>query len=292
MPTRSTLEIEYNGSAVELAVSLQGTADDLVLFLHGFGCAKESFAGAFHQESLADFSLCAFDFPGHGKSSRGSAFAYTLQEYADITNILLNLLSPERVFLVGHSMGGAVALVSTQERRDVGCLVSVEGNLVGEDCGIVSRSTAAQSAAEFISEGCASFVATLRNSGQPDSQAWAHWYSQAEPLALHESARSLVEWSDNGKLLDLFHAMENTSYVYGTRDSKEYLMPYLGRSSSYRIPRAGHFVMLDNPRAFYSTLASILHAAAEPPGSGAPVRSRHRRSATALPPADPSGSAR
>jgi pimeloyl-ACP methyl ester carboxylesterase len=253
------VDIEYNGSLVQISTKIHSKGDHLVVFLHGFGCAKESFDAAFRFKGLSDLSVCTFDFPGHGKSMRSEISTYSLQYYADITNLLINQIPHKTVSLVCHSMGGAVGLIAIQERSDLRAFISVEGNLVAQDCGIVSRSTADQSLAEFTRIGFKDFLERLRSAGNIDHRAWAKWYAQSDPSALHESASSLVEWSDTGKLLDLFRSLLNQVYIYGENESKDYLLSELVGLDTYAVPRAGHFVMLDNTEGFYSLLTRLLH---------------------------------
>lgn len=252
-------DIKYDGKHINLSVKLRSVSDHVVLLLHGFGCAKECFDEAFVAEDLQDLSICTFDFPGHGGSGRLNASNYSLQSYADITNILLEKLSPKKVSMVCHSMGGAVGLIATQELSDLVMFVNVEGNLVASDCGIVSRSTASQSFSTFEHTGYRTFLQALRRSERKTDEAWARWYGEADPCALHETARSLVEWSDSNKLLDLFKSLPYRAYIYGENEIKDYLLPELRGISSYAIARAGHFVMLDNPGEFYPLLSGLLH---------------------------------
>jgi pimeloyl-ACP methyl ester carboxylesterase len=252
-------EINYDGKRIRLSVKLRLVSDDLVMLLHGFGCAKECFDEAFVAEGLQDLSICTFDFPGHGKSERSDASIYSLQAYADITNMLLERISPKTVSMVCHSMGGAVGLIATQERSDVGMFVNVEGNLVASDCGIVSRSTASQSFDTFERSGYRDFLQGLKRSTRKRDKAWARWYEQADPCALHETALSLVEWSDSSKLLDLFKSLHSRTYIYGENEVKDYLMPDLQGVSTYCMPEAGHFVMLDSPDAFYPLVSRLVH---------------------------------
>jgi pimeloyl-ACP methyl ester carboxylesterase len=268
--TRPTyMELDYNNSHLRVSTKFRPAGDHLIVFMHGFGCAKECFDPAFSLEEFRDYSICTFDFPGHGHSAKTGISAYALQSYADMTNLLIDRLPHGKVSLVCHSMGGAIGLIATQERRDLGALISVDGNLVAQDCGIVSRDTASQSLAKFKREGFKRFLEHLQESQDADERAWAGWYAQSDPCALHESARSLVEWSDNGKLLDLFRSLPAKAYIYGANEPKGYLLPELGGLATFAIPKAGHFVMLDNPGAFYSVLAQILNgrmgAAAEGP---------------------------
>jgi pimeloyl-ACP methyl ester carboxylesterase len=170
--------------------------------------------------------------------------------------------------MVCHSMGGAVGLIATQDRSDLGMFVNVEGNLVGSDCGIVSRSTASQSFGDFKHGGYKAFLQALRRSDRKPDAVWARWYAEADPCALHETARSLVEWSDSNKLLDFFRSLRYRAYVYGENEIKDYLLPELRGISIYAIARAGHFAMLDNPDEFYPLLSELLHQETGPNASG------------------------
>jgi pimeloyl-ACP methyl ester carboxylesterase len=66
-------DIKYDGKLIRLSVKLRLVSDDLVVLLHGFGCAKECFDEAFVAEGLQDLSICTFDFPGHGDSERSNS---------------------------------------------------------------------------------------------------------------------------------------------------------------------------------------------------------------------------
>lgn len=260
---KSQLKISYCGQDLAISTISRLVGEHMVVLLHGFGCAKECFNSIFAEAGIARFSLLAFDFPGHGASSRFDAPSmYSLQAYADIVNLIIDQVAPQKVTLVGHSMGGAVSLIASQGRKDVFGIVDADGNLVAEDCGIVSRETANQSLVRFRERGFQEFLENLRSSADAAETTWAHWYAKADPAALHELACSLVEWSDSGKLLDFFRALDNAVYVYGERDSREYLIPTL-KDSLIRvraIANSGHFMMLDNPDAFSALVAEFVSA--------------------------------
>jgi pimeloyl-ACP methyl ester carboxylesterase len=260
MSRTGNLVIEHAGQPLPIAVKLRLTGDHLLLFMHGLGCAKECFDGAFAAAALDDFSICTFDFPGHGDSGQPDASCYSLQAYAEVVNAIIDRLGLSRVSLIAHSMGGAVGLIATQGRADVDCFIDVDGNLVSEDCS-ASRATAEQPLDSFIKHGSSEFLAGLRRSGRPDLGAWAAWCARAQPAAVHGIAGSLVEWSDNGKLLDLFTSLRNKVYVYGTNERKQYLTPRLRKVPVRQIAGAGHFPMLDDPASFYSLLAEFVPAA-------------------------------
>lgn len=255
--TEELLPVKYRGQTVLISANVRSTGNDLIVFLHGIGCSKESFDGAFTANSLGRFSICTFDFPGHGQSSKLDQPLYSLQSYADITNLVIDRLSYERVFMACHSMGGAVGLIATEGRHDIAYVVSADGNLIGHDCGLVSRRIAAQPLDAFIRKGFSQLLSGLQASQRKDFAAWAEWCARTDPVALHEAARSLVEWSDNGKLLKLFNALEPKAYLHGDEDDKQYLLPVLKNARVHRISGSGHFMMIDNPSDFYSLLADI-----------------------------------
>lgn len=252
-------DINCDGQLISVPTKLRFAGDHLVIFMHGFGCAKECFDGVFDTDDFRDLSICTFDFPGHGQSKRSDISMYSLQSYADLANTLIGKIAPKAVSMVCHSMGGAVGIIASQECQNLKTFINVEGNLVAQDCGIVSRSTADQSLEEFKAQGFQEFLQALESSGGDDDMAWARWYAQADPSALHQTARSLVEWSDSGKLLDLFKDLPDQVYMYGENDRKDYLVPELQGIATYRVPNSGHFVMLDNPQVFYTLVSKLLH---------------------------------
>ncbi|SMD20247.1 alpha/beta fold hydrolase [Kibdelosporangium aridum] len=77
---------------MNLAAAQRRSGDHLIVFMHGIGCAKESYAEAFDAAELKDFSLCAFDFPGHGESP--SLRANSVEAYADASVELIESMGP------------------------------------------------------------------------------------------------------------------------------------------------------------------------------------------------------
>ncbi|MCE7008025.1 alpha/beta hydrolase [Kibdelosporangium philippinense] len=241
---------------LQLATMSRKSGEHLIVFMHGIGCAKECYADAFQAAELADFSLCALDFPGHGQAP--SLRENTVEAYAEVALDRIEAVGAKRVSLVAHSMGGAVGLLVAQ-RMDVACFVSVEGNLVAEDCALVSAKTARMSFDMFTTKGFYRFSERLRQSERKDVQAWARWYPQCDPVAIHQISRSLVDWSDGGQLLEYFLNIKNRAYVYGGAEERvDYLLPLLKHTKTYSVPDSGHFAMVDNPAGFYEIVAGIV----------------------------------
>ena len=85
-----------------------GQDGDVVLLVHGYGGDRNSWL--FLQEPLAArYRVYALDLPGHGTSAKDVGEG-SLSVLADAVTGVLDALGAERAHLVGHSMGGAVAL--------------------------------------------------------------------------------------------------------------------------------------------------------------------------------------
>lgn len=104
---------------VVLAYELHGPADAPVLvLLHGMGAVSDGSSWDAVVALLADdHRLVVPDLRGHGASSRPGS--YTLAEQADDVARLLDLLGVARATVVGHSMGGLVAIVLARARPDL-----------------------------------------------------------------------------------------------------------------------------------------------------------------------------
>lgn len=79
-----------------------------ILLLHGYletGEIWDSFAGRF----LDRFRVITMDLPGHGKSGTWGR-VHTMDDLAGSVHALLKEEGIEKVFLVGHSMGGYVSM--------------------------------------------------------------------------------------------------------------------------------------------------------------------------------------
>jgi len=107
------------GPAVETAdvggrtISYVGTGQDgdVVLLVHGYGGDRNSWL--FLQEPLAGrYRVYALDLPGHGTSSKDVGDG-SVEMLAGTVLGVLNAIGVERAHLVGHSLGGAVALAAT-----------------------------------------------------------------------------------------------------------------------------------------------------------------------------------
>ncbi len=100
MPTLTT-------AAGDLYYETQGSGDDVLVWLHGFGCSLRSFDDVL--PLVEGHRSIAIDLPGFGRSAAAGGECH-VPDLARAVLDVLDALAVERFAILGHSMGGAVAL--------------------------------------------------------------------------------------------------------------------------------------------------------------------------------------
>ena len=78
------------------------------------------------------FSIIAIDLPGFGRSEKSTSFIYSYENYGKLVAACIDFFRLEKVSIIGHSMGGQVALYTSQfvpEKIDKLVLLSSSGYL-------------------------------------------------------------------------------------------------------------------------------------------------------------------
>ncbi|WP_368504200.1 alpha/beta fold hydrolase [Alkalihalophilus sp. As8PL] len=86
-----------------------------LVFIHGFVSSSYSFRYLIPFVTKHYEVLC-MDLPGFGRSGKQGKFCYSFQSYADLVISLIELLQLKNVTVVGHSMGGQVALYTARTK--------------------------------------------------------------------------------------------------------------------------------------------------------------------------------
>ena len=98
--------IEVEG--LQVRYSDRGSGDSVILLLHGFGGDLDNWM--FNLGALSEnHRLLALDLPGHGKSSK-TIIDPSINGMEKFVSKFLELLDLTSVNIVGHSMGGAIAI--------------------------------------------------------------------------------------------------------------------------------------------------------------------------------------
>ena len=227
------------------------------VFIHGLGCTGASdFADIAAHPRLTGRRSILIDLLGFGFSDRPAEFCYSVEDHARVVATVLDHLGLAGVQLIGHSMGGTIAILLAHRRPDlVSRLVTCEPNLVPGG-GQTSRVIAAHPEPEFIRSGYAKMLRA--------THMWTPSYAArlrlADPVALHRSAVSLVQLGQPTPAEILAGLGIPRTYLVGSRnldDPDTRIVANLGIEIR-EIPEAGHDMALDNPDAFATALAAVL----------------------------------
>ncbi|MGW0557965.1 alpha/beta fold hydrolase [Streptomyces sp. NPDC002926] len=224
------------------------------VFVHGLGAVSSAYhAHIAAHPALAGRRSLFVDLPGHGLSDRPADFGYTLEDHAAALAAALEAAGVRGAELVGHSMGGAVAIVLAYRRPDlVARLVVTEGNLDPNPPVTPGGSgIATYGEEEFVHGG--GFARVLERVGP----VWSATMRLADPLALHRSAIGLMTGTRPTMRRMLMDLPLDRTYLQGARSGElrghEELVACGVRVLT--VPDAGHNVMFDNPAAFVRAVA-------------------------------------
>jgi pimeloyl-ACP methyl ester carboxylesterase len=112
-PTKGTVRTD---DGLALVYEVRGKGDTALIFLHGW-CGDRSYWKNQVGEFANDYRVVAVDQAGHGESGKNRT-NWTVASLAADVEALAKALGLKRVILVGHSMGGPVALLAARRMPD------------------------------------------------------------------------------------------------------------------------------------------------------------------------------
>jgi len=227
------------------------------VWLHGLGgTADAAFGGVVGDLRLAGHRSLLVDLPGHGRSDRPADWSYALDAFAAVVGEVIDAAGLTSVDLVGHSMGGSIAIVLAARRPGlVRRLVVAEANLdplPPSPVGLGSQRIAAGPEAAFVTSGFAALM-----EAEP---RWRPTLAQCDPLAVHRSAVGLVAGSRPTMREMLLALPMPRTFIRGER-GEALVAPETLEAAGVRIVLirdAGHVMMTDAPEAFAVAVAQAL----------------------------------
>ncbi|MFH8386007.1 alpha/beta fold hydrolase [Kitasatospora sp. NPDC018058] len=240
-------------------VELPG-AEPARVYLHGLGASSPVyFAAAATHPLLTGRRSLLLDLLGFGISDRPGDFDYTLEAHADAVAAAVAAAGLDRVEVVGHSMGGAIAIVLAHRHPElVARLLLVDANLDPITPGrqrIGSSGIASYTEAEFLAEGRAEVAERV-------GPFWWSTMRLAGPEGLYRSALHLARGSEPAMRELLLGLDLPRTFLHPAADGEPEGVDGL-QAAGVRVvavPDCGHNIMLDNLEGFASAAAEALGA--------------------------------
>lgn len=212
--------------------------------------------------SLAMYRAIMPDWLGCGFSDHPETFGYTMNDHADTIAQLLDELHITACTLVGHSMGGAVAITLATQRPDlVKRLFLAEGNLDAGG-GNFSKSVAEATEDDFVNHRYPELIQDWRSESQSGNLSMAvlvGYLQTAEPHALHRGCVSLVQGAQPSWRDQLYQLTIPRAYVFGEYslpDADFEILPTHGIKVAI-VSQAGHGMVWENPIGFAEAIATL-----------------------------------
>jgi len=132
----------------------------------------------------------------------------------------------------------------------------MEGNLRLADCSM-SAEVIKYSFKEFESDKYEEIKANLAHSNESHAKLRYSWMSKTTAGAFYKTCESIVQWSRNEKLLDIYTRSPMPKlYIYGSKNIEK--VQGLINTELAGISNAGHFMILDNSKETYEKVAKFL----------------------------------
>ncbi len=253
------------------ASSIQRTPDvtrERVVLLHGSGDSAQAWSAVLPH--LAGVPCIALDLPGHGSQvDRPGPASMTVADYADTVRAALAREGIDEACLVGHSLGGAIALRLAVDHP------SLVRRLV-----LVGAGARMRVLPDVLEEAQAAQAAAMRRlvmlGFAPDHATQAEaYYDALWPMAPGMLHRDLSACDGFDMMGELGRVSQPTLILVGEADRltppkyARFLAEHLEMAHLVTVPEAGHYVQAESPKAVAGALRDWLAQEQTPVESGA-----------------------
>ncbi|MBT3181457.1 MAG: alpha/beta hydrolase [Deltaproteobacteria bacterium] len=246
-----------------ISYELYSGKEPTLIFIHGWSCD-----GSYWKEQIPYFSkeyqVAAIDLAGHGRSGLKRKI-YSIDSFADDVKAVVDSIGASKVILIGHSMGGELA-------------VKAANLLPKRVIGVVVVDSIQDVAYPLTSEGFARMVEPFKEdfnkatkyflkdmfvpSTSPKLIAWITEDMSSSPPHVGISAmEEFMGEYQKGRITGYFtninvpiFSINSKLYPTNIKSNKKYIKNY----NVTFIEDAGHFPMLEKPIAFNKALDQIV----------------------------------
>ncbi|GEK32481.1 alpha/beta fold hydrolase [Kurthia sibirica] len=240
-----------------LAYKRKGQGQPLV-FIHGFLSGGQSFQ--FVADDLsAHYDVIVVDLPGIGRSVMEKT-QYTIEQYAEQIEELLQSMGVYKAIWIGHSMGGYIALAAAQQKIAHMKQLVLLFSGVGADSEEAKKKRQSQQQ-EIAEQGTEAFVDRMINNFFPPNSP-----QEAIEFMRNVAKDATADGMDN-ELWAMQHRVDQQQFINTTtlpiaiiEGANDDIMPKINTTNQsiqrIEVP-TGHFGMAENPQAVAAALKKV-----------------------------------
>jgi pimeloyl-ACP methyl ester carboxylesterase len=239
-----------------------GEGNRLLLFLHGLSSTSSDFREIMRTPAFTEYNTVAPDLLGFGASDHPKKFDYSIEHHAECLVELIDELGFDNIVLVGHGMGGTIAIRVSNLRADrvVGLIVA-EPVLTETERGYEKRFLAYTE--EELEKHFPRLIRELSVKGdiEPDLAYWSRSLKTAEPRAVYRSVQSLYAVTADPGFKKVFATTRLPRYyLIGENSEPRSVLPLLEENgvTIHTVPGCGHAMIQSNPAAFAEAVTKCL----------------------------------
>jgi len=244
--------------AIPLACDCRGAGSPLLLFIHGWTCRRSYWLPQLEYFSSSHL-VAAPDLPGHGESGSGRRALWGVKPFARDVAACVGALEAEKVILIGHSMGGAVALEAARHLdATVAGVVLVDTFVI--DYGGLSPETIEAIFSPFQEDFASAMAALVAQTATPATPAELQArliseMSAADPAWALPTWRDLLQWNPADAFAELQVPIHAVNGDLIPASARERCAPFVTETL---IPGTGHFLQMEDPSSFNRVLENVL----------------------------------
>jgi pimeloyl-ACP methyl ester carboxylesterase len=263
-PGEGAPRIAIAPDGVHVQYHVYGSGEPTLVFIHGWSCDSN-----YWREQVPVFkqrySIVTVDLAGHGGTD-GNRSEWTIRNFGQDVTTALSAVASDQIILVGHSMGGPVAIEAARKlgKRVIGIIGVDTFNSVGAPAPNKAQVDALLKAfeADFIGQ-TRKFV--TEHLFQPDANRElankvAYDMSLSPPRVAIPSLRAVLEYDFTEPLKELSVPIVAIDSDLGEPVNEARIRKVLPKFHATIITGVGHFLMMEDPARFNAALETEIQA--------------------------------
>ena len=263
-PTEGAPRIAIAPDGVHVQYRVYGSGEPALLFIHCWSCDSNYWreqVPVFKQK----YTVITVDLAGHGGTD-GNRSDWSIARFGQDVATAAAAIPNQRIVLVGHSMGGPVAIEAARllENRVIGIIGVDTFNTIGAPGPSKAQIDAILKPfeADFIGHTRSLVTEHLfRPGGNRDlANKVAYDMSLSPPRTAIPALRALFEYDFTEPLKEIAVPIMAIDSDLGEPVNEARIRKVLPKFRAVIIPGTGHFLMMENPQAFNAALATEVEA--------------------------------